>query len=99
MAGVLPGEAFPFEDVAQVTATVGTDYFRTMPVGVHMALHASRVFIIETRPAAARLELSLRGIERVVAASADKGAGRKLRLILARERSFRSLVKDDSLFV
>jgi hypothetical protein len=57
MTGVLPGEAFPFEDVAQVTAAVGADYFCTTPVRVRMALHASWVFFIEARPAAQRRAL------------------------------------------
>ncbi len=99
MAGVLPGEAFPFKDVAQVTAAVGADYFRTTTVRVRMSLHASWVFVIEAGPAAARFKFSFCRIEGVVAAPANKSAGRKQRLVLAAERPFRSLVNDDSLFV
>src|SRR5215213_3607485 len=99
MAGVLLREAFAFEDVAQVAAAVSAEYLRATPVRVGMALHAAWVFFIEARPAAARLEFSLRRIQRVVAAPANKGAGRKQRLVLAAERPFRSLVDDDSLFV
>ena len=99
MAGVLLCKAFVFEDVAQVAAAVGANYLRATPVRIPMALHTPWVFIIEARPAATRLEFSLRRIERVVAASTNKSAGRKQCLVLAAERPFRSLVDDDSLFV
>lgn len=53
MAGVLLREAFAFENVAQVAPAVGADYLRTKPIGIRVALHASRVFFVEARPAAA----------------------------------------------
>ena len=60
MAGVLLGEAFAFEHVAQMAAAVCADYFRATPIGVHMSLYAPWVFFIEAGPATARLEFSLR---------------------------------------
>ena len=82
MAGVLLREAFAFEDMAEMAAAISADYLRATPVHVQMALNAPRVFFIEARPAAARLEFSLRRIKRVVATPANEGAGRKLRLVL-----------------
>lgn len=99
MAGVLLGEAFTFEDVAQMAAAVGADYLRAAPVRVRMSLDTVRIFFIKTRPAAARLEFCLRRVKRVVAAATDKRARRIQRLVLAGERPFRSLVDDDSLFL
>ena len=82
-----------------MAAAVRADDLRATPVRVRMPLHASLVFFVETWPAAARLEFGLRRIEGVVAATADERAGRIELLVLARERSFRALVDDDSLFV
>lgn len=99
MTRVLLGEAFAFEYVAEMAAAVRADYLNATSVGVAMPLDAARVFVIEAGPAAARLKLSLRRVERVVAAPANKRAGRKQRLVLAAEWPFRSLVYDHSLFV
>ena len=99
MAGVLPRKAFAFEDVAQVAAAMGADYLYATAVGVRMALHASRVFFIKARPAAARFEFSLRRIKWVIATTTNKGAARKQCLVFAAERTFRSFVDDDSLFI
>jgi hypothetical protein len=75
VARVLVGEALALEDVAEVAAAVGADYFRAPAVRVRVALDAPRVLFVETRPAAARLELGLGRVEWVVAAPADEGAG------------------------
>lgn len=99
MARVLIRKTFAFEDVAQVTATVGADDLRATSVRIRNALHASREFVIETGPAAARLKLRFRRIQRVVAAPANEGSGRIKRFVLAAERPFRSLVDDDSFFI
>src|ERR1044072_2492475 len=75
------------------------DYLRATPVRVLNSLDGLRIFFIEARPAAARLEFSLCRIERVVTAPANKRAGRKHLLVLAGEWPFRSFVSDYSLFV
>jgi hypothetical protein len=64
-----------------------------------MALHAPWILVIEAGPAAARLEFSLGGKERIVAAPANKNAGRKQRIVFSAERPFGSLVDYDSLFL
>ena len=99
VAGVLLRKAFAFEDVAQVAAAVSADYLGATAIRVGTAFDAAGIFFIEAGPAAARLEFCLRRVKRVVAAPADKRAGRIQRLVLAAERTFRSLVNDDSLFL
>jgi hypothetical protein len=77
---------------------VSAKYFDASSVPVYMTLHTLRVFFVKTRPAAARIEFSLCGIERIVAAPADEGAGREKLVVLAGIRPFRALLDYDSLF-
>ncbi len=73
-------------------------YFDASSIRIHMALHALWVFFIEARPAAPRMEFGLRGIEWIIAAPADKDAGREKLVVLAAKGPLRALVDDDSLF-
>jgi hypothetical protein len=99
VASVLLREAFAFKDVAQMAATMTADYLNATPVRIPMALHGAREFVVKAGPTATRLELGLGRIERVVAAPANKSAGRIQRFVLAAERHFRSFIDNYSLFV
>jgi hypothetical protein len=59
MTGVLLGEAFAFEDVAEMAAAVRANYLRATPVRILESLNGPRVFVIEAGPATTRLEFSL----------------------------------------
>ena len=99
MAGVFVCEAFALEDVTQVGMAVSASDFDASSIRIYMALHAVWVFFIEARPAAARMEFGLCRIERVVAASTNKRAGREKLIVLAGIWPFRALMDDDALFL
>jgi hypothetical protein len=98
VAGVFIRKAFALEDVTQMGMAVSAKYFDASSVPVYMTLHALRVFFIEARPAAARIEFGLCGIERIVAAPTNKGAGREKLIVLACIRPLRALKDYDLLF-
>ena len=61
--------------MAEMSAAIGAHDFDPLPVGVDMPRHTPRKLIVETRPAAVAVELTLGAIQRGVAPSADIGAG------------------------
>ena len=99
VTGIFVGQAFPFEDVAEVAAAMGTDDLGATPVCVRVPPNSSRIFFIEAGPAAAGVEFSLSRIKWVVAPPANKRAGRKEPVVLTAERPFRTLVDDYSFFI
>jgi hypothetical protein len=77
---------------------VSAKYFDASSIRIYMALHALRVFFIEARPAATRMEFGRCGIKRIVAPPTNKHAGREKLIVLADKWHFRALTDDDSLF-
>ena len=98
MAGILGGEAFAFEDVAQMAAAVGTDDLDTPAVGVQDACYGSFYLVIKAGPAAERVELVIGPIQGGVALFAGVEAGSVMHVVLASERTLCAFVDKDTFF-
>ena len=94
MPAVLRREALALEDVAQVAAAARAHDLVAVPVGVRLAPHRTRDLFVEAGPAAPRMELRLRTIERRVALAADVGPCGLVVGVLADERTLGALVHD-----
>ena len=98
MPRVLRGEAFAFEDVAEVTFAVGADDLDAAAVGIGVLVNSSGNFIIEARPSATRFEFISGLIEWLVALAADVGSGEFVVFVLAGAGAFGAFVEEDALF-
>lgn len=95
VARVLGREALVQEDVAQVGAAAGAGDLRTHAVGIGGAAHGPGDLVVEARPAASRVELVGRAVERRAALAADVGARLAVVVELSGEGGFGSLLFDD----
>src|SRR5688572_17291812 len=92
--GVRRCEPLADEDVAEVPATGGAFDLDTTAIGVRQPPHGTGDLLIERWPAAARVELCIRDVERRVAPSADVGALDKEVVVLAGEWPLGAFVHD-----
>ena len=74
MPGVLRGEPFALEDMAEVPAAGGADDLGAAAVGIRLAAYGTGEGVVEARPAAAGVELAVGGEEGRAATPAGVGA-------------------------
>lgn len=74
MARVLLCKPFADEDMAQMAAAVGTQNFRTSPIGIGYVFYRTVDLVIEARPSAMRFKFIFRTVERRVTALTHIGA-------------------------
>src|SRR5262245_20296148 len=96
VAGVFGREPFAEENVSQVPAAVFAEDFGARTVGIELAPHGPRNFIVETGPAAMALEFVLGSIKRRIAAATDERAGLLQIGVFAGEGTLGSLPQDDA---
>lgn len=75
MPGTLGGKSLSKENMAQMTATVCTENFRSSSVCILLAEDCTFNLIIKTGPAAMTVEFILRPVKRGIAAPANVYAG------------------------
>jgi hypothetical protein len=56
MARIFSCKAFPLKHMAQVSFTIGTNYFDAVTIGIRHPLHSARNFIIKAGPATMRVK-------------------------------------------
>ncbi len=98
MAGVLFGETFAFEEVAEVGAAGCTGNFGAPTVRVFTAANCAGKRVIEAGPATAAVELALRSEKRRVTAAAYKSAPFVVVHIFTGEGHFGAFVYYDARF-
>lgn len=99
MAGVLGGETLPFENVAEVAATVIAENFDPTAVGIPNFPDGARYFIIKARPATAAAKLVLTIVKRVITAPANKDTVDLEVIILIGKGHFCAFTDNDTLFI
>ena len=99
VACVFACHPFPFEDVSQMPAAVGTDDLRPPSVGIGHLFDRALKGIIEARPSRTRIKLCSRGKERCITLAADIGAILFMIPVFPCKRILRSFVQDDTFFL
>ena len=87
------------ENMAQMTAAPGAGDLRAPPVGIDGPFHGSGNLVVETRPAAPRVELVRRTVQRRAALPADVGSVLLVFVVAAREGGLGPLVHDHPLLL
>ena len=85
---------FTCEDVAEVRATISADDFGSIAVGVGDAFYGAGDFVIETRPAAMRIEFVGAAIKRSAASFADVCSAAGIIQVFAGIRGFSAFIYD-----
>src|SRR6185437_3176601 len=98
MAGVLGREPLTLEHMAKVGPTGHALDLHALSVRVGKLAHRACHFLVETRPATARMELCVRNVERRLAPATNVRAFFEEVVVLAGEWAFRALVDKHSLF-
>ncbi|MFT5998487.1 MAG: hypothetical protein ACI81P_000940 [Neolewinella sp.] len=98
VASVLRSKALPFENVAQVAATVVAGNFDPVAVGIADLLDGAWYFVVEARPAAAAAELILTVVQRVITAPADEDAVDLEVVVLPNKRHLCAFTDNNTLF-
>ena len=96
VAGILWCEILPCEDMPEMGIAVRAHYLCPAAIGIGYMLHRVWEFLIETRPAAARVEFRVRDIQRGCAAPADIRTFSEEIIILPRKRCLGPFVHDDA---
>lgn len=99
MARILVGKAFTREDMPQMRPAAGAGDLGAAAVGVGRAAYRTCDLVVEGGPAAPRIELVLRTVERRAALAAAVEAALAVLVVFSREGSLGSLVDDDPAFV
>lgn len=98
MAGILLREVLAHKDVTQVSAAVGTLNFGPHTVRVRQPPNRTWNFLVKAWPAAVRLKLAFRTVQRSAAAFADVGARVPEGKVFADEGHLGAFVDDNPLF-
>ncbi len=98
MAGIFRRETLTCKDVTQMSVACLADDFGARSIRVGNALDRTGNFLIKTRPAAAGMEFSRRGVEWCVAAATEVRPFDKKIIVLARTWTLGSFVDDNALF-
>ena len=99
VARILVGKAFTREDMPQMRPAAGAGDLGAAAVGVGRAAYRTCDLVVEGGPAAPRIELVLRTVERRAALAAAVEAALAVLVVFSREGSLGSLVDDDPAFV
>jgi hypothetical protein len=94
--GVLGGEPFTDEDVAEVTAAARALYFDTIAIRIREPPDGALDLLVERRPAASGVELRIRNVEGRVASSTDVRALDEEIVVFARKWALGPFVHDDT---
>lgn len=97
MPRILRSKSFAFEYMTQVTFAIRTNNFNAAAIGIHMLVYRARNLIIKARPAAAGFKFICGLVKRLIALSADVGAGHFVVLVFTGARPLGSFVEDDVL--
>ena len=97
VARILGRKPLACKNMPQMAAAPGAGNLRPPSVGIHAPLHGPGNFVVETRPAASRVELVRRTVQRRAALPAEIGSGLVVLVITSREGGFGPLVHDHML--
>lgn len=95
MPGVLGGEQFTDEDMAEMTAAASALYFDAIAIRIRQLPNGALDLLVERRPAAAGMELRTRNVEGRVAPAADISALNEEVVVLAGKWALSPLVHND----
>ncbi len=98
MAGIFFGEAFAFEDMAEMGVTVRAADFDPVAIRIRESFYGARKIIVKSGPATTSIEFRLCIIEWRIAAAAEVRATSKQRIVFARKWNLGPPSDDDARF-